>query len=126
MTFEQFCNMAENTEQEQQLFDFLNSDKMDSFDQAMVKLKYVPVIGKLMTAIAVLTDAESLAEFRQTENSQHIKNWEFSFDPDNGSFSLSPGEEHKKKAVKVISVISAVLGFLLLRRKLRRRKKKAK
>ena len=120
MTFAQYCDMVESTEQEQQLLDYMrSSDDFNQLDEVVEKLKFIPIAGKVLVALSALGKVESIAEFRQTQHYRHLMNWEFTFD--NG-ISLSPGEVHRKKALKVLAVIGVVLGFLLLRRILRCKK----
>ena len=74
MKFSQFCDMVENTEQEQQFLQFL---KKDETRKALKQVSATPILGKgkLFTAIGALANAESIASFRQSGHYRHIMNW---------------------------------------------------
>jgi len=123
MKFSQFCDIAENTEQEQQLLQMLKKDDMKEFKKIMAKMRRIPVIGKLFAAILALSKSENIAEFRQTEHYPNIKNWDFKVDFDKGSLSINPSDIQKKKMINVLAVICVVITVLLICRKLCCRKK---
>ena len=123
MKFSQFCDIAENTEQEQQLLQMLKKDDMKEFKKIMAKMRRIPVIGKLFAAILALSKSENIAEFRQTEHYPNIKNWDFKVDFDKGSLSINPSDIQKKKMINVLAVIGVVITVLLICRKLCCRKK---
>ena len=133
MKFSEFCDMAENTEKEAQLFqyfkdsEFFNESGEVTLKGAAAKLKSIPLLGKILAAVIALAESESIAEFRQTEHYGYIKNWNLSFDPDGESehFALSPSSEQIQKIVKIIAIASTVITLLLLCRKFCRRKKEA-
>jgi len=123
MKFSEYCDMVENTEQEQQLFEFMRNDSnMQEAWTVMEKMQTMPVIGKIITALGELGDAESIAAFRQTEHYPHIMNFEFNFDPDKGDFSLAPSVEQQKIMKMVFAAIVAGIVLLVVCCKLRRRR----
>jgi len=126
MKFSEFCDVIENTEQEQQFLQFLKEDAdFSEVKENLENVKNIPVLGKICMAMVALLDSESIAEFRESEYYPQFMDWNITFDADAKSLSLTPGDAQIKKAVKVLSIIFAVITVLLLVRKLRRRKKKA-
>ena len=126
MTFAQFCDIAEGTEREQLMIEYLRKDEMESLNQIPAKVLKAPVIGKVLKAVIALAESGSIAEFRQTEHFQYIKDWNFSFDAESGNFSLSPGEPQKQKLMKIFAAISAGFSIFLLCRKFCKRRKAKK
>ena len=115
MTFAQFCETAENTELEQQLLKYLNeNEEMQKAKEVLERMQTAPVVGKLCVAINALSDCASLAEFKQTEHYQNVKDWNFSFDPDKGHLSFQPSSDMMKKGLKIVSAIGAGLAALIL------------
>ena len=101
MRFSQFCDITENTEQEQQLLQFLKQDNMKQAEKAFTKLTRVPVIGNLFAAVIALSNYESIAAYKQSEHYQHIKDWNFAIDFDKKGLFITPDDEQKKKALKI-------------------------
>jgi len=125
MKFSEFCDTIENTEQEQQFLQFLKEDAdFNEVKENLEKVKKIPVLGKICKAMVALVDSESIAEFRESEYYPQFMDWNITFDPDAKNLSLSPGDAQKKKAVKIFSIVAAVIAVLLLVRKFPRRKKK--
>ena len=123
MRFSEFCDMAENTEQEQQLLQFLEQEDMEQAEKVFSKMTRVPIIGKLFSAVIALRDYESIAAFKQSEHYPHIKNWDFTIDFDKKSLYIGPNDEQKKKALKIFAIFGAVITLIVICRKLCRRKK---
>jgi len=123
MKFSQFCDITENTEQEQQLFEMLKKDDMKTFTKVMANMSRIPVIGKLFAAILALSKSESIASFKQSEHYPNIKDWDFKVDFDNSGLYVTPSDTQKKKMVKVLAVIGVIVTVLLICRKLCCRKK---
>ena len=127
MKFSEYCDMVENTENDQQLIQYFREmEEMDTIKNALLKAQRIPVVGKACVAIVALTEAESLAAFKETEHYQLIKDWNFNFDPEAKTFSFNPSSEQMQKAMKVMRIVSIVLSVVtltLLCRKLCRRKK---
>ena len=122
MRFSQFCDMAENTEQEQQFFQFLKQDFVqDPMREHSAKLKCIPIIGKVLTAIFALAKSENIAEFRQSRHYRHLMNWDVKFDGNN--LEINTSDVQKKKVLKILAVIGAVLAILVICRKCCCRKK---
>jgi hypothetical protein len=119
MKFSQFCDMAENTEQEQQLFQLLKKDEMKEFSQIMEKMSTIPIVGGIFAAIFALSKSESIAEFKQSEHYRHIMDCSFKVNFDTGSLYVGPSDVQKKKMVKVLAVICIVVTALIIYRKLR-------
>ena len=126
MKFSEFCYMTENTEHEQQFLEYMKQDDMKEFNEISKKMGRVPVIGKVFAALTALTEVESLAEFRQTSHYENIMNWNFSFDPDVPSLSITPSEEQQQKFVRIVAIAGAVVALLLLCRKFCWKKSKNK
>jgi len=131
MKFSEFCDMTENTEQEQPFLQFVRETHKDVIDameeeNAAAAIKRVPFVGKWCAAVAALSNAESLAEFRQSEHYPFVMDWDVTFDPDTNKFSLSGvSAEQRKKAAMVFGIVVAVIAALLIFCKIRRRKKAA-
>ena len=123
MKFSEFCDIAENTEQEQQLLQFFKQDDMQEAEKVFAKLTYVPIVGKLFAAVIALGNYESIADFKQSEHYDHIKDWNFDVDFDKRSLNITPNNAQKKKALKVLAIIFTVIMLMVLFRKLRCRSK---
>jgi hypothetical protein len=122
MIFAQFCDTAENTEQEQRLLQFFKSDDMKPVEEVFTKMARVPIVGKILKALVALGDYESIAAFRLSEHYQNLKDWNFNIDFDKKSMSVTPNDEQKKKAMKVLAVIGVIITLIILCRKFCRRK----
>jgi len=122
MRFSQFCDMVEHTEQEQQLLQFLKQDGMEQVEEVFANMTGVPIVGKLFAAINALSDYETIAEFKQSEHYQHLKDWNVTIDFDKKLLLLGPNDEQKKKAVKILAVIGTIITLIMIYRKLRRRR----
>ena len=116
MRFSQFCDTIENTEQEQKLFQFLKQDFVaPPLKEHSAKLKRIPILGKLLTAFIALADSESIAEFRQSKHYKHIMNWDVKFDFDAENYlSLNPSDLQKKKIVKILAIVGAILAVMII------------
>ena len=123
MRFSQFCDQAENTEQEQQLLQFLQQDDMKEAETAFTKLTRMPIIGKLFAAIVALRNYDSIADFRQSEHYRDIKDWNFSIDFDKKRMIITPNEEQRRKAIEILAFIGAVTTLIIICRKLCCRRK---
>ena len=123
MRFSQFCDMAENTEQEQQLLQFLKQDDMEQVEKVFAKMTRVPIIGKLFAAVIALGNYDSIAAFKQSEHYHNIKNWNFAVNFEKKSMFITPNEEQRKKALKIFAVFGAVITLIVICRKFCRRKK---
>jgi len=123
MRFSQFCDMVENTEQEQQLLQFLKQDDMKQAEKVFVKLARFPIMGKRFTALTALGNYENLAAFKQSEHYNHIKDWSFAIDFDKKSLYISPNDEQKKKALKILAIIGIVITLIMISRKFCNRRK---
>jgi hypothetical protein len=124
MKFSDYCSMIENTEKEQEFFKFLKeNDNMNEVKHILEGKKSIPIVGKVISALLALASSESIAEFRQSEHYDNLKDWNLNFDPEKGSFVLNPGKEQAAKAAKIIFAIIAVIGLLVLCKKYCRRKK---
>ena len=124
MKFSDYCDMIENTQQEQELFEFMRSNEsMQEAWEVMEKMQNVPVLGKVIAALGKLPEYESIAAFRESEHYPHLMNWNISFDAEKGSFSLSPGPKHVEVIKGIASVIGLVVLLLVVCRKWRKRGK---
>ena len=118
MTFSQFCDAAENTEQEQQLFQMLKKDELKVFRDMMAKMRRMPITGKIFAALLALCACDSIAAFRQSEHYQHIKDYNFKVDFDRNSLYLNPSDAQKKQMAKALAVIGATAAILLICKKM--------
>ena len=118
MRFSQFCDIAENTEQEQQLLKFLKQDKMKQAEKVFTKLTRVPIFGSLFAALIALGNYESIAAYKQSEHYRHIKDWNFKIDFHKNSLSISPNDEQKKKAQRFLAITGSVIVLIIICRKL--------
>jgi len=123
MKFSQLCDTIENTEQEQQLLQYFKQDDMQEAEKVFAKLARVPIAGKLFAAVIAMSDYESLAEFKQSEHYDNIKDWNFDIDFDKKSLYITPNNEQKKKALKILAIIGVAITLIVLLRKLCCRKK---
>ena len=127
MKFSDYCDTFENTDDEQRLLQFLEKGDLKEAKKVFSKLAGIPVIGKLFAALTALSDYESIAAFKASGHYENIKDWDFKIDLDKRSLSINPNEEQKKKFVKVVKIVAAVITIIIICRKIRRRgKRKAK
>jgi len=112
--------MSENTEQEQQLLQFLKQDDMKEAEQVFAKMAGLPVVGKLFAALVALGDYESIAAFRRSEHYHNLKDWNFAIDFDKNSLYITPNSTQIIKAIRVLAIISAVISLMLVLRRVRR------
>jgi len=112
--FGEYLESIEGTEQEKEFFSNLEALK-DGLAQAPSN---IPFAGKMLNALKVLCNCESVAEFRDTEEYMVLAGW-YTTISDGGGFSLSPGPETKRKILKVLAIIGGVLLALLLFRRRR-------
>ena len=117
MRFSQFCDVAENTEQEQQLLQFFKQDDMGPVESVFAKMSNVPIIGKLFTALIALSNYDSIAAFKQSEYYQNLKDWNFDIDFDKKSLYIRPNDEQLKKALKILAIIGAIIALIVICRK---------
>ena len=124
MTFAEWCEKAENTEEEKRFFEFLQRDDMQSLEAVFNKLQRLPFVGKVFAAMNALDAYETLVEYRQSEHYELIKDWEFEFDAEKGTFNLYASQAQRRKFYKVIIAIAAIIGIIILCRKFCCRNKK--
>ena len=120
MTFAEFCDTVENTEQEQQFFQMLKKDNMRAFAKMMDAMRYLPITGKTFAAMYRLSQSDSLADFRQTAYYAHIMDSPFRFNFDTGSLHIGSNDAQKqqmKQAATVMAAVGAVVAVPLLLRK---------
>ena len=118
MRFSEYCETVENTEQEQQLLQFMKQDKMKDAEKVFEKLSRIPIIGKLFSAVVALSNYESIAAYKQSEHYDNIKNWKFAIDYDKNSMSIGMNEEQQKKVLKVLAIFGAIITLIVIARKL--------
>jgi len=123
MKFSQFCEAAENTEQEMQLLQFLKEGEMKQVEQIMAKMARVPVVGKFCAAIVALINCDSIAEFKQSTHYRHLKNFDFTFDYDKRNLLITLNDAQKEKIKKVLAVVGVSTTLLILYRKFCNKKK---
>ena len=118
MRFSQFCDTAENTEQEQQLFQLVKDDDFKQAEKALAWLTRLPFFGNLFAAIVALGSYESIAEYRKSRHYDHIKDFDFKVDFEKKSLAVGPTEEQKKKALQIVAMIGAAIALIVILRKL--------
>ncbi|MCL2665271.1 MAG: hypothetical protein FWE82_06635 [Defluviitaleaceae bacterium] len=122
MTFSQYCDAVENTEQEEKLLQFFEQDKMKQVKKAFLKMARIPIAGKIFAAVSAMDKCESIAAFKRTEHYANIKDMNFAVDFEKNSLTLSPNDAQKKKALKIAAIAGGVLALSLIGIKLLRRK----
>ena len=113
MSFVEFLNQIEGTEQEQQLYEEIEKIKGqvgENLDQTMK----IPVVGKLFGAILALAEIGSIAEFKESEHYAAVHGWDCKIDLEKGSFNLYPGPEMRKQLFKVLIIVGVAI-FLIIR-----------
>ena len=123
MRFSQFCDQAENTEQEQQLLQFFQQDDMKEAETGFKKFTRIPIVGKIFAAVVALRDYDSIADFRESEHYRNIKDWDFSVDFEKKSLLIRPNEEQRRKALKILAIVGGVTTLIIMFRKLCCRRK---
>jgi len=106
--------MAENTEQEQKLFELLKTDALKEAEPVFEKMSRLPVIGKVFSALIALGKSGSIAAFRKSGHYRHIMNYDFKVDFDKESLQINPSDIQKEKIKKVAAVIGIVMAVLLI------------
>ena len=87
-------------------------------DEDIAKAFEVPVAGKIVKAMCVLGESESIEAFIQTEHYQNIKDWGIIvMDAEKGYVSLHPGPKHLKWIFAVTAVAVGAGLYLKLRKK---------
>ena len=126
MKFSELCDMAENTEQEQQLLQYFRQDGMEDVEQVFAKLARIPILGKIFTALIAMGDCESIAQFRRTRHYRSLMNWDFDIDFEQRNLQINASDEQKQKIMKIATAISAGIALAALAvicRKLCRRRR---
>jgi membrane protein insertase Oxa1/YidC/SpoIIIJ len=127
MKFSDYCDIIENTEEEQQMFQYMKQDEdIKSLKEALPKIKRIPFFGKLFTALVAMEEYESIAEFKESEHYKHLMNWSITFDSEAGNMSITATNEQQQKAKNVIVPIVVAVILLVMCVKCWRRKKKSK
>ena len=122
MKFSDYCDMIENTPEEQELLEFMRSDaSMQEAWEVLEKMQNMPVLGKVITALGELPEYESLADFRASEHYPHLMNWDISFDAERGSFAVSPGPKHMLVFKCIVAAIGLGVLLLVVCRKMRKK-----
>ena len=115
MVISKYLNTVEGTEKEAKL---ISGMLKLSEEEGVAQLMDKPVVGKIFTALDVLGKSESIAEFKQTEHYDNIKDFSIiEFDLEKGFFSIHPGPKHLKKMLAVAAVVGAGILLWKLRRK---------
>ena len=115
MTISKFLDSVEGTEKEPMLF---NGMVKLTEEESIAKLMDMPGVGSIFNALAILGRSESIAEFRETEHYNVIKDWSITvFDLENGNVSIYPGPKHLKKFFTVVAIAGTGLLLWKLHRK---------
>ena len=120
MKFSEFCDMTENTEQEQKFLQFVHEEYKDvkeavTDENAAKAIKRIPFVGKLVFAMAALADCQSLADFRQTEYYADMMDCDIEYNAAKEKFTIQPSAEQKLKAAKIVlAVIGAVAALMVV------------
>ena len=82
--------------------------------EAIAMLMDKPGIGDIFKSLAALGKSESIADFKQTEQYNVIKDWGITvYDIEKGMVSIYPGPKHLKRAFAFAAIVGA--GVLLLK-----------
>ena len=119
MVISKYLTSIEDTEKEAMLIGGMG--KLTE-EEEIIQLMDKPVVGKIFTALAVLGNSESIADFRQTGHYENIKDWSIAvFDIEKGFVSIHPGPKHLKTAFAVAAAVGAVLIIRKLCKKIKNR-----
>ena len=118
MKVSEYFDSIEGTEQERVFLEkFAGMDEL----QDLKKLTKIPLIGKMLKALAALSESGSIADYKTTDNYAHIKDWDIVVrNLEKGDFTIQPGPEQRKKIFKVFIAVSLVVAFIVVLAKLRR------
>ena len=126
MTFSEYFNSIENTEQEQKALELFAKSFSEVKDELAKAVNY-PFIGKCLRALLALSKATSVTEFKQTDHYNNIKNWDINVDQlEKGNIQINPGPTHKEAIIEVAAMVGALLLGFWLGRKFGKSKKKRK
>jgi len=114
MKFSQYCDQAENTEQEQKLLKFFKQDDMSIVEKIFAKFSCVPIMGRVFSALNAMGDYESIAEFKKSEHYQNLKNWNFNINYDRKSLYITPTDEQRRKALKIFAIIGIIISLIAI------------
>jgi len=109
LTIAKYLDSIEGTDKEPILFKGM--DKLTK-EESIAMLMDKPGVGDIFCALAELGSSESIADFKQTEYYNAIKDWGISvYDLEKGNISIYPGPKHLKKFFTVVAIAGA--GFFL-------------
>ena len=113
MLFSEYLDSVENTEQETKLIEQLGLIK----ENAAWAVR-IPLLGKILSALVVLSESENIEAFRQSEQYACVKDWNVTvFDHEAGAISITPSDKIKSKIAKIFTVVGALIFLLWLCRK---------
>ena len=118
MKFSQYCEQAENTEQEQKLLNFFKQENMNIVEKIFAKFSCVPIMGKIFAALNAMGNYESIVAFKQSEHYQNIKNWNFKINYDKKTLYITPTDEQRRKALKIFALIGIIISLVVICRKM--------
>ena len=109
MTIAKYLDSIEGTDKEPILFKGMV--KLTE-EESIAALMDKPGVGDIFTALAELGSSKSIADFRQTQHFNAIKDWGISvYDLEKGNISVYPGPKHLKRFFTVVAIAGA--GVLL-------------
>ena len=125
MLFSTYMEFLEGTDKEAAFFETFAEARQGLAEvPPNVKLGKIPFVGRMITAIIALVEAESIAAFRNTEHYEYLKDWNVKVH--DGGFTMWPGDETIEKIAKVAVAIVGVIVALAVIRKLWKWRKKGR
>ena len=113
MRFNEYLESIQGTEQEEKLFELVNKFK-DDIGEAQEQVSQVPVLGKIVNAVAFLVECGNVEDYLESEHAQLLQGWDVKADLDKGIFNVYPGKEIRMKLFAVLGVAAAVILLLVL------------
>jgi len=115
MVISKYLDSIEGTEDEQKFKEAIA--KLSETEEITVLLDK-PGIGPFFKSIFAIAEADSIADFKQSEHYANIKDWSITvFDLENGTFSIHPGPKHVKMFLAVAAMVG--VGIYLFKRRRR-------
>lgn len=115
MIVSKYLDSIEGTEKELML---INSMVELAKDEDVAKVLDLPIVGKVLSALVALGSSESIADFKQSNHYDALKDWSITvFDLEKGYVSIHPGPKHLKKIFTVAAIAGAGILLLKLRKK---------
>jgi len=115
-----YLDSIEGTEDEGLFFAKMRElSEIDGVQTGLGQAKGIPFIGKVVTALLAMMNAETVAAFRETAHYEVLKDWSIHIrDLENLNLSLNPSFKQIKKVLPFVAVAAGIiLALVLWRRK---------